>query len=156
MRTDPLAAFIGFTHLLHGATGQREEVFEYIFRHTLQRPRDLMTIGQKLSDIATAERNEYAVKTAVNQAATEIAHEYLNEISPYIGLELDAVFALIGGKRCPVADRRIFANSGSLRARSTLDDERVHASLHALQAGLLGHVATDLISAQRVQPSCGG
>src|SRR6185295_735197 len=121
---------------------------------TLQRPRDLMTIGQKLSDIATAERNEYAVKTAVNQAATEIAHEYLNEISPYIGLELDAVFALIGGNVLPRDEiERIFReHNGSLRARGTLDDERdAHVFCMLYKAGLLGHVATDLISAQRVQ-----
>ena len=51
-----------------------EDVFEYIYRHTLRRPRDLMTIGQKLSDLAArGARKEERLKVAVNQAATEIA-----------------------------------------------------------------------------------
>ena len=32
--------------------GEREDVFDYVYRHTLRRPRDFMTIGQKLSDLA--------------------------------------------------------------------------------------------------------
>lgn len=154
LRANPLAAFVGFTHVIHGATGQREEIFEYIHRHTLQRPRDLMTIGQKLSDIAPAERNEHAVKIAVNQAATEIAHEYLNEISPYIGLELDSVFALIGSNVLSreEIDRIFREHNGSLRSRGALAGEReAHVFCMLFKAGLLGHVATDLISAQRVQ-----
>ena len=62
-----------------------ELVFHYIYRHTLGRPRDLMTIGQKLSDLAPEERSEVTIKRAVNLAATDIAHEYLNEIRPYMG-----------------------------------------------------------------------
>lgn len=154
LRSDPIEAFLGLTHVTHASTGQREEIFEYIYRHTLQRPRDLMTIGQKLSDIACAERHEYAIKTAVNQSATEIAREYLNEISPYIGLELESVFALIRGNVLSreELDRIFREHNGALRARGALAaDREVHVFCMLFKAGLLGHVATDLVSAQRVQ-----
>ena len=67
------------------------------YRHTLQRPRDLMTLGQKLSDLPPEERrNEARLKVAVNQGATEIAEEYLNEISPYIGdVDLIRLFSML-------------------------------------------------------------
>jgi class 3 adenylate cyclase len=154
LRSDPIAAFLGLTHVTHSATGQREDVFEYIYRHTLQRPRDLMTIGQKLSDIAPAERNEHAVKTAVNQGATEIAREYLNEISPYLGVELEPVFALLRSNVLPRAElERIFQeHNQALRARGALaGDREMHVFCMLYKAGLLGHVATDHVSAQRVQ-----
>jgi class 3 adenylate cyclase len=150
LRADPIEAFAGMTHVTHGATGQREEVFEYIYRHTLQRPRDLMTIGQKLSDIAPAERSEQAIKAAVNQGATEIAREYLNEISPYIGLELEPVFALIRGNVLSREDLEVMfrEHNGALRARGEPD---VHVFCMLFKAGLLGHVTTDLVSSRRVQ-----
>jgi hypothetical protein len=45
-----------------------------------------MTIGDRLVALRPDERrNEHRLKEAVNQAADEIAHEYLNEIAPYIG-----------------------------------------------------------------------
>ena len=53
-----------------------------------------MTIGERLAALRPDERrNEHRLKEAVNQAATEIAHEYLAEIAPYIGeLELERLF----------------------------------------------------------------
>ena len=53
LRDDPLEAFLGRTHVtarLHRR--EDEDVFDYVCRHTLLRPRDLMTIGQRLSDAA--------------------------------------------------------------------------------------------------------
>ena len=48
-------------------------------------PRDLMTIGQRLATLRPDERrNEQRLKEVVNQAATEIAQEYLVEIAPYV------------------------------------------------------------------------
>lgn len=150
LRAEPIEAFLGRSHVTHGATGQREEMFEYIYRHTLQRPRDLMTIGQKLSDITPAERSEQAVKTAVNQGATEIAREYLNEISPYIGLELEPVFGLIRGNVLSREDLDVIfhEHNAALRARG---EREVHVFCMLFKAGLLGHVTTDLVSSRRVQ-----
>ena len=48
---DPIAAFLGRTSTTHTFTGIEEDAFDYIERHTLLRPRDLMTVGQKLAAI---------------------------------------------------------------------------------------------------------
>src|SRR6476659_5813641 len=83
LRTDPLEAFLGRTSITDIYTGVQENAFDYLWRHTLLRPRDLLTIGERLATLRPGERrNEYRLKEAVNQAATEIAQKYLVEISP--------------------------------------------------------------------------
>ena len=84
-KSKPLEAFLGRTSIVDTYTREEEDAFEFICRHTLLRPRDLMTIGERLTALRPDERrNEYPLKEAVNAAATEIAHEYLAEIAPYV------------------------------------------------------------------------
>ena len=99
LRADPLEAFVGRTAVSDTYTREEEEVFEYICRHTLLRPRDLMTIGERLSALRPDERrSELRFKEVVHQAATEIAHEYLAEIAPFIGeLEVERLFRVLPG-----------------------------------------------------------
>src|SRR5262249_11555128 len=85
VKVDPVEAFLGTPHVSHPSTREREDAFEYLCRHTLLRPRDLMTIGQRLSAIPPTERRaEARIKEAVDGAAAEIAQEYLREIAPYL------------------------------------------------------------------------
>ena len=90
LRADPIEAFLGRTAVVDAHTREEEEVFEFICRHTLLRPRDLMSIGERLSALRPEERrSEHRVKEAVHQAAAEIAQEYLAEIAPFIGAARD-------------------------------------------------------------------
>src|SRR6266498_3246405 len=85
-RAHPLEAFLGRTHVTHTYTREEEDAFDYVCRHTLLRPRDLMTIGERLGALRPEERrDEYRLKEAVNLAASEIAYEYLAEIAPHAG-----------------------------------------------------------------------
>ncbi len=58
-----------------------------------------MTIGERLAALRPDERrSEHRLKEVVNQAATEIAHEYLAEIAPYVGgLDLERFSAASPG-----------------------------------------------------------
>jgi len=56
LRADPLEAFLGRTTVVDTYTREEEDAFEYICRHTLLRPRDLMTIGERLSSLRPDER----------------------------------------------------------------------------------------------------
>ena len=141
-RTNPIEAFLGRTSVTDTYTREEEDAFEYLCRHTLLRPRDLMTIGDRLAALRPDERrNEHRLKEAVNQAATEIAHEYLAEIAPYVGdLELDRLFHRLPG--------HILTRS---EVEEIIDDHSAGASegehvLHALyRVGLLGFVHHDLV-----------
>ena len=140
--SNPLEAFLGRTSVTDTYTREEEDAFEYICRHTLLRPRDLMTIGDRLVALRPDERrNEHRLKEAVNQAAIEIAHEYLAEIAPYVGaVDLERLFQRLSGHILTRAEvEAISAETGEV------GDDGVRG-LHALyRVGLLGYVQHDLV-----------
>ncbi|HWH81168.1 MAG TPA: hypothetical protein VNU71_02915 [Burkholderiaceae bacterium] len=141
-RTNPLEAFLGRASVTDTYTHEEEDAFEYVCRHTLLRPRDLMTIGERLAALRPDERrNEHRMKEAINVAATEIAHEYLAEIAPYVGdVDLDRLFRRVPGHILTRAEVDALL----------VDDDAVGAEgRHALGAlyrvGLLGYVQHDRV-----------
>jgi class 3 adenylate cyclase len=139
IKTNPLESFLGRDHVVDTYTREQEDVFEYLCRHTLMRPRDLMTIGERLVALRPDERrNEHRFKETVVQAATEIAHEYLAEIAPYIGsLDLHEIFRRVPGHILTRAEAEALVGDPS--------SEPGRDGLHALyRVGLLGYVQHDL------------
>src|SRR6266436_4539100 len=57
-RMDPIEAFLGRPKVVHTYTREEEHAFEYVCRHTLLRPRDLMTVGERLSALRPEERGQ--------------------------------------------------------------------------------------------------
>ncbi|HEX6362293.1 MAG TPA: hypothetical protein VFZ93_05030 [Albitalea sp.] len=139
-RENPLEAFLGRTSVTDTYTREEDDALEYICRHTMLRPRDLMTIGERLAAQRPDERrHEERLKEAVNQAAIEIAHEYLAEIAPYIGnLDLERLLARLPGHILPRAE---------LEALEAADDtggaRRAFWALY--RVGLLGYVQHDRV-----------
>jgi class 3 adenylate cyclase len=139
-RDHPLEAFLGRTSVTDTTTGKEEDALEYLCRHTLLRPRDLMTIGERLAAQRPDERmHEERLKEAVNAAAVEIAHEYLAEIAPYIGeVDLETALQKLPGPVLTRADVEALSaqdETGTLR--------RALWALH--RVGLLGHVQHDRV-----------
>lgn len=144
-RSHPLEAFLGRTSVVDTYTREEEDVFGYVCRHTLLRPRDLMTIGDRLVALRPDERrNEHRMMEAVNQAATEIAHEYLAEIAPYLGaLDLAQVFQRLPG---PVLARAEVEALCSEPAPDAYPDNGCEPAFHALyRVGLMGYVEHDIV-----------
>jgi len=153
LRADPLTAFAGRATVTHGFTGEVEDLFDYVYRHTLQRPRDLMTLGQALSSLPPEERaKEVRLKAAVNGGATEIAEEYLNEIAPYIGdVDLPRLFGLL--PRHIMTREQVGAAREEYDAVTEAVGGQVDGDVLALlyRAGLLGCIQRDLVSGAQVQ-----
>jgi len=150
LRADPIEAFLGRTTVSHIYTGVEEDAFDYVCRHTLLRPRDLMTVGERLATLRPDERrNEPRLKEAVNEAATEIAQEYLVEIAPYMaGLDLAQVIRRLPGHiltRQEVED--LFQEYAT--ATGAVEPEHVFCALY--RVGLLGHVHHDWVRGEAVQ-----
>ncbi len=143
LRNNPLAAFTGLTELTHSYTQEKEKLFDYMYRHTLGRPRDLMTVGQKISDLAPDDRNDVAIKRAVNRAATGIAHEYINEIKPYIGeVDIAELLSMLPSNVIPSTTLdEIFAAHPLYKAALGI----------LCSAGLLGYVDVDPVTSEKVQ-----
>ncbi len=141
-RTNPLEAFLGRTSVTDTYTREEEDAFEYICRHTLLRPRDLMTIGDRLAALRPDERrNEHRMKEAVNLAATEIAHEYLAEVAPYVGdLEVEALFHRLPGHILTRAEVDAIVDEHD--AQSGQGEHVFHA---LFRVGLLGYVQHDRV-----------
>lgn len=141
VRADPLEAFLGRTAVTDTYTREAEDAFEYICRHTLLRPRDLMTIGERLAALRPDERrSEHRLKEGVHQAATEIAHEYLAEIAPHIGdLELERLLRLLPGHVLTREEvERLF-----LEHSLATGGEEKHVFCALYRVGLLGYVHHD-------------
>lgn len=152
VKDEPVAAFFGTTHVTHGYTGEREDLFDYVCRHTLLRPRDFMTIGQRVSAMKPAERaEEHRLKVAVNLAATDIAHEYLREIAPYLGdLDLQKVFARIPGHILTRDEvESLFCEHNDELGCVPGDEQHVFCALY--KAGLLGWLEHDMVDGTRRQ-----
>lgn len=150
LRADPLEAFLGRTFVTHTYTREQEGAFDYLCRHTLLRPRDLMTTGERLAALRPEERrNEHRFKEVVNQAATEIAQEYLAEIAPHVGdLDLDRLLPRLPGE---VLTREEVEDLFQEHNRMSLGHDDKHAFCALYRVGLLGHVQLDRVRGQWAQ-----
>ena len=143
-RSNPLEAFLGRISVTDTTTYEEEDALEYLCRHTLLRPRDLMTIGERLSALRPEERrHELRLKEAVDEAASEIAQEYLAEVAPYIGeLDLEPLLARLPGQVLTRAEVEALEPAVDASAE-VAPSRRVLAVLY--RVGLLGYVQHDRI-----------
>ena len=150
LRLDPIEAFLGRTTVGHVYTGVQEDAFDYICRHTLLRPRDLMTLGERLAALRPDERQkEDRVKETINQAATEIAHEYLVEIAPYMGgLDFGQLI-----RRLPGHILTRYEVEQIFREHTTAGEgnEPDHVFCALYRVGLLGHLHHDWVRGEARQ-----
>lgn len=140
LRSNPLEAFFGRTGLADVYTGEEEDAFEYVCRHTLLRPRDLMTIGERVAALPPdVRRHEQRLKEAIHHAAAEIAQEYLAEVAPYIGgVDLDRLLQRLPG---PILTRAAVED-----LNGTHDADGGRPGVWALyRVGLLGYVQHDRV-----------
>jgi class 3 adenylate cyclase len=142
-RNDPLRAFLGRNYVTDVYTREDEDVFDYICRHTLLRPRDLMTVGERLAALRPEERqSELRFKEVVHQAAAEIAHEYLAEIAPFIGdMEIERLFRILPSNVLTREDVEKLFLEHSIATGG--EEKHVFDALH--RVGLLGYVHLDRI-----------
>jgi hypothetical protein len=84
--SDPWKAFFGESVLLcNGPLGREEHVKDYLFRHTLGRPRDFVHLGTVLLNERPAEGfSTENVRKAVARAERDIAEQYLAEVRPLL------------------------------------------------------------------------
>ena len=149
-RVEPIEAFLGRATVTHTYTGEDEDAFDYICRHTLLRPRDLMTVGERLAGLRPEERaHERRLKEVVNQVAAEIAYEYLAEVAPYLGdLDLDRFLHRLPGHVLTREQvERLFHEHN--HQAGGFEERHVFCALYRI--GLLGCVQHDWVRGEWVQ-----
>lgn len=90
----PSKAFLGISKIKHGYIEEKEErVFDYIYRHTLQRPFDIMRICRALylegRDVGVA-----SILRTINHESNAIFSLYIQELSDFIPISIDTIYAM--------------------------------------------------------------
>ena len=96
LKNDPWRAFFGEnTQILNELTGDVEAVQDFIIRHTLGRPRDLIHMGTILLNLRRDKCFSLEIiRAAVARAAKDICKQYLAEVKPVMarsGINLEVL-----------------------------------------------------------------
>ena len=93
----PIGRFVGAPNamIVNPITKKSEFFYDFVLRHSLYRPRDLMLIGGKIAQIPAAARNQEQLRAAVDQAAGEIVWYYLAEMRGLTEVPDRSLFDLI-------------------------------------------------------------
>ncbi|HEY5867331.1 MAG TPA: hypothetical protein VI542_17550 [Candidatus Tectomicrobia bacterium] len=132
--------------LWHAHVGEPEPIWDFILRHTLCRPRDLMSMGYALSQIPPEHREALAIKHAVHETSKSIALSYVNEISPHMseGVDFRRLFALIPKNiltRKELEEISLLYNWEWYQHDIAIDDPNfIHIFGALFKTGLLGYI----------------
>jgi hypothetical protein len=139
----PIVRFIGTSNamIVNPITKKSEVCFDFMLRHSLYRPRDLMLIGGKIAQIPAAERTQERIRAAVDQAAGEIVWHYLAEMRGLTDIPDRLLFGLIPSN---VLDRSALKRTAEeyaarLKAKA-FDAPDAHPFCALYRLGLLGVV----------------
>jgi hypothetical protein len=139
----PIARFIGTANatILNPITKKSELFYDFMVRHSLYRPRDLMLIGGKIAQIPTAERTQERLRAAVDQAAGEIVSHYLAEMRGLTDVPDRLLFGLIPSNVLDRSALQYIAEgyAAQLKAKG-LDDSGADPFSALYRLGLLGVV----------------
>lgn len=90
----PSEAFIGVEEIKHGyVSDEKENVFDYIYRHTFKRPYDIMKICGALFSTCDSESciTTTDIRHVVNNEANKLLTMYLEEISVFLPCTIEDV-----------------------------------------------------------------
>jgi hypothetical protein len=141
---DAIYSFLGLYKITNHRTGNKEDIFPYIYRHTLKRPRDIMAMGLYLSQLGS-EKSEEEIRNTVNKTASDIADEYMKEVSPHIDFireNFDYLFKLIPTKILKKEYLKEicskFNSESSCEIKDCKSCDKIHVFCNLYKIGLLG------------------
>jgi len=163
LETKPIYSFLGLEgNKITNAwvSNKEEDVFDYIYRHTLKRPRDLMIIGAELANIGVNERKEENIRAAVDEASADIARTYLKEMKPHLDFEqFDELFDLIHSNILTEKELREicreFNKQKTCENKNCKQCDETHVFCNLYKIGLLGAVLPDKATGKTVQTFLG-
>jgi len=83
-KNNPIMAFFGNDSLKNLHANETEEVFHYVYRHSLKRPRDIMDMCFAICKDCPRVYDVNLFKQIVNDKAREIAADYLFRTEPFL------------------------------------------------------------------------
>jgi hypothetical protein len=125
-----------------------EPLLDFVLRHTLLRPRDLMLVGEAISAIPPARRDLAAIKAAVAAAAGRIAEWYQGEMSLFVHRPDRRLYQLIDRNVLTAADLARIAAAYAEGLGPEAGEEARHPFCALYKLGLLGVVAEGAAGAE--------
>ncbi|MCG8467505.1 MAG: hypothetical protein MJB57_04755, partial [Gemmatimonadetes bacterium] len=137
---DPIERFLGVSNIVHSDVRRddhavSEGVFELVYRHTFERPRDIVFIGAELQRLD--QRTEATIRECVRDAGSYLLGEYKNETIPLFRTQYYE--EILGQIASNVVSAREMARINR-NCRDT-DPEYADAAAFLYRHGLLGYVA---------------
>lgn len=139
----PIARFIGADNvrIVNPITKKSEFFYDFVLRHTLYRPRDLMLLGGKIAQIPASERTQQRLRAAVDEAAGEIVRHYFAEMRGFTAVPDRVLFGLIPSNVLEKSTLRRIADAYAARLKGRQgDDFDPHPFCALYRLGLLGVV----------------
>jgi TIR domain len=140
-REDRIERFLGRRSIPHrfarDSSGQprEEDLFDYIYRHTFARPREIVLMGLELSKVQASLRNLATIVERVNSTAAVLFEQYKREVVPYFD---DGLFEFF----CERARQNVIPHATAYQIYCQARDERgfEHICSYFWRLGLLGLV----------------
>ena len=136
-----LVKFLGINNINHkysidsfGNNGS-ENILDFILRHTFRRPRELVYLGDKLSQLELNKRTEKNIIELINRESNELLKQYKRETIPYFRNDIYELFCMKANSNVLFKDRAVEINS---QVKKEKGFDNVIESLYKM--GILGWV----------------
>lgn len=164
IKSEPIKAFLGFdeVHTLRFPE-KSENIFDYMYRHTIQRPRDILILGGNISIIDPKQRygNDKtvdAIKWMINDVAEKnLITDYIGDLKKLMNINFDLAFSKIYTNILSYKDLIEICKEYNKEVNEVVCGEEcknckeTHLFCAIYNIGLLGTVKQDLVKNIKVQ-----
>jgi hypothetical protein len=120
---------------------------QFWLRHTLGRPRDIVSIRKAIASIPPANRSEREIREAVCSEAKTIAKAYFAEMAPHLeGFHYDTLLRLINKNVLSPDDLKTITEAYANNYPEAFEEIAIHTEhpfCALFKLGLLGYVGRD-------------
>lgn len=148
--SNPIRAFLGIDTIKNVHVSKNEDAFDYIYRHSLKRPSDMMKICKNLS-FDNKELDISKIRSTVNECAGEILSMYIDELSPFLPYKIDDFLIHINTNILDkdyikyICNRYINHKTDEYTcSRDCINCANMHPFIILYNIGLLGYVREDI------------
>ena len=156
-KVNPVKAFLGIDKIENKFILAEENAFDYIYRHSLKRPSDIMKICKKLS-LVIKRADIITVRNIVNECAGDILNMYISEISPFLPYDISELFFHINTNILNITFIKFICNRFTNQRKAEFVCTRdcvnctiVHPFSVLYNIGLLGYIKHDVTNNCSIQ-----
>lgn len=152
-KTNSIEAFLGVTQVkpLRINIEETENIFDYMYRHTIQRPRDIIYLGSNIADKHPSIRTSLCIQTLINKNAEEnLSDDYLRDLEKLMKVNFKSAYSLINKSIFTISelmdicqDYNKIQNTTAVCDRDCNNCRQTHLFCSLYNVGLLGVIEKD-------------